>query len=172
MQHAFGAKLRLIGASEDFSIPGLTVERIPWNKDTEAQELSRLHAGIMPLDDGLWEQGKCGYKIMQYMASARPTVASPVGFNQALVLDRSTGLLASTTQEWIDALTLLATDSAMAARLGRAGRRHIEDNYSLHTIAPKLTRLLGDVAAANVRGGIPGWIPSTAPARPVCIVDA
>ncbi len=80
MQERFGAKVRLIGVSENFSIPGVEIERVPWHEDTEADELSRCHVGIMPLTDGPWERGKCGYKLVQYMASARATVASPVGF--------------------------------------------------------------------------------------------
>jgi glycosyltransferase involved in cell wall biosynthesis len=172
MQRTFGAKVHLIGASEDFSIPGLTFERIPWREETEARELSRFHVGIMPLTNGLWEQGKCGYKLMQYMASARPTVASPVGFNQALVLDGHTGFFASSTEEWIHALSLLAAEPATAERLGQAGRRHVEENYSLQATAPRLIRILGDVVAASkARRGIPNLISSCAPAAAPRIAD-
>ena len=35
----------------------------------------------MPLPDAPWENGKCGYKLIQYMASGRPVIASAVGVN-------------------------------------------------------------------------------------------
>ena len=61
---AHGARLRLIGGSGHFSLPGVAIDHIPWSEDTEAEELARCHVGIMPLRDGPWERGKCGYKLI------------------------------------------------------------------------------------------------------------
>ena len=93
---AHGARLRLIGGGQDFSLPGVAIDHIPWREETEAQELARCHVGIMPLIDGPWEQGKCGYKLIQYMAAARPAVASPVGASTSVIVPGKTGFLAST----------------------------------------------------------------------------
>jgi glycosyltransferase involved in cell wall biosynthesis len=43
---------------------------------TEA-ELSSSDIGIMPLKHTMFENGKCGFKLIQYMASGLPVVASP-----------------------------------------------------------------------------------------------
>ena len=39
----------------------------------------------MPLPDSPWERGKCGFKLIQYMAAGLPVVASPVGVNDRIV---------------------------------------------------------------------------------------
>ena len=41
----------------------------------------------MPLYDKGWEKGKCGFKLIQYMASKLPVIASPVGINSDLILN-------------------------------------------------------------------------------------
>ena len=55
-------------------IPGVMVECIPWSEETEVSNIQRFDIGIMPLLDSPWERGKCGYKLIQYMAAARPVV--------------------------------------------------------------------------------------------------
>ena len=128
---AHGARLRLIGGSRSFSLPGVAIDHIPWHEDTEAQELARCHVGIMPLIDGPWERGKCGYKLIQYMAAARPAVASPVGASTSMIVPGKTGFLASNAEEWISALSALAADRERVRTLGLAARQHAEAAYSL-----------------------------------------
>jgi ubiquinone/menaquinone biosynthesis C-methylase UbiE/glycosyltransferase involved in cell wall biosynthesis len=164
---AHGARLRLIGGSPDFSLPGVAIDHIPWREDTEAQELGRCHVGIMPLLDGPWEQGKCGYKLIQYMAAARPAVASPVGASTSVIVPGKTGFLASTTEEWISVLSGLAADRERVRTLGLAARQHAETAYSLQRAGFKLVEIFQNavssaeskhnVDAATVRGFGQEW---------------
>jgi len=164
---AHGARLRLIGGSPDFSLPGVAIDHIPWHEDTEAQELGRCHVGIMPLLDGPWEQGKCGYKLIQYMAAARPAVASPVGASTSVIVPGKTGFLASNTEEWIAALSGLAADRERVRTLGLAARQHAEAAYSLQRAGFKLVEIFQDalssaeskhnVDAATVKGFGQEW---------------
>jgi glycosyltransferase involved in cell wall biosynthesis len=147
-----GARLRMIGGSRGFSLPGVAIDYIPWSEDTEATELTRCHVGVMPLLDGPWERGKCGYKLIQYMAAGRATVASPVGAAPSIVVPGQTGLLASSGADWIAALTSLATDRERAKNYGIAGRQRVEALYSLRTNAPKLLAVLRQALAMNAAG--------------------
>jgi len=54
----------------------------------------------MPLVDGFWEKGKCGYKLIQYMACGVPVVASPVGVNVDIVDGNECGMLAADIEDW------------------------------------------------------------------------
>ena len=77
-------EFRAIGARQKDldEIPG---KLIPWNEESETEELTRSDVGIMPLPDTPWEKGKCGFKLIQYMAAGLPVIASPVGVNSEIV---------------------------------------------------------------------------------------
>ncbi len=130
-------RLRVVGAA-DVRIPGVEVVCVPWHEESEVAELAGFDVGVMPLPDAPWERGKCGYKLIQYMACARPVVASPVGVNVDLVTDGENGFLAADEDAWVEALVRLAADPALRIRLGMAGRRRVEAGYSLQSITPRL----------------------------------
>lgn len=135
------ARLRLI-ANQTLDLPGVPVEFVPWREDQEAALLSGVDVGIMPLPDAPWERGKCAYKLIQYMAAGRPVVASPVGANAEVVVDGQTGFLATTTSEWISALTALRDDTGLRGAMGAAGRQRIEQRYCLQVQADRLAAAL------------------------------
>lgn len=133
-------KLLLIG-SGPIDIPDIQVEYHPWSEETEVDLLRHCDVGIMPLPDAPWERGKCGFKLIQYMACALPVIASPVGTNCHIVSHEKNGFLASTAKDWEVYLRLLASDTALREKLGEAGRVRVETDYSLQGCAPKLEKL-------------------------------
>ncbi len=137
------ARLLLVGASVDIApeFTGLDVEVAPWSEASEAELIAQMDIGIMPLPDGPWEKGKCGYKLIQYMACGIPVIASPVGVNVDIVRTIQCGLLAANTAEWKAALVQLLESSALRYQLGRAGRQAVENRYSLQVQAPVLARI-------------------------------
>ena len=90
--------------------------------------------------------GKCGYKLIQYMASGLPAVASPVGANSEIVVPGVTGFLADSHFEWVNALLQLWHDPDFRRKMGIAGRRRAEERYSLEVATPQLIGLLRQVA--------------------------
>lgn len=133
-----------IGAAD---LPGLPVpqEAHAWSEDTEAELLSGIDIGVMPLPDDPFERGKCGYKLIQYMAAGRPVIASPVGAN-ADIVDDTVGLLADGVDEWVAAIEALAGDPARRATMGQAGRARVEARYSIDAVAPQLVALFAEIA--------------------------
>ena len=85
----------------------------------------------MPLNDDLWSRGKCGFKILQYFSVGIPVVASPVGINSDIVEHGVNGFLATSPDEWDKYLSALIGDEALRKRMGAAGRRTVEEKYSL-----------------------------------------
>ena len=137
----------VIGALEQ-DMAEIPVQLIPWKEETEVQELNRFDVGIMPLPDTPWERGKCGLKLIQYMAAGLPVIASPVGVNSEIVDHGISGFLASSTKEWVKYLGILKGDPELRRTMGVAGRGIVEEKYSLEKVAPKLVSILKEAAEA------------------------
>jgi glycosyltransferase involved in cell wall biosynthesis len=135
------AKLVVIGAKK-FSIPDVNIEFIPWNEKTETFELQKIDVGIMPLDSTPWSFGKCGFKLIQYMACSKAVIASPVGVNNVIVDHGVNGFLASTHLEWIERLETLREDKKTREQMGIKGRIKVENEYCLQVTAPNLLKIL------------------------------
>lgn len=137
--------LRVIGGGAvDF--PGVQVEVLPWTEATEVENISACQVGVMPLLDSLWERGKCGYKLIQYMACGLPVVASSVGVNPEIVRNGENGYLASTPEDWVSALAQLLQSPSLRAQMGAAGRRRVEDEYCIQKTGPLMAQLLRTAA--------------------------
>jgi len=116
--------LRVI-ADAPLSVGGLAVENVPWARGTEAALLASADAGIAPMPDTPFTRGKCGFKVLQYMAAGLAVITSPVGVNAEYVEDARTGLWARTDADWVRAVKTLADDSALCRRMGAEGRRRV-----------------------------------------------
>ena len=138
-------KLSLIGTN-NIKLNGIKTEIIEWKEDTEASAINSFDVGIMPLLDTPWEQGKCGFKLIQYMACARPTIGSPVGVNKEIISHGIDGFQASTIDEWIQALQILRSDKNLRERMGKMGRSKVERKYNVDVIAPRLEKMLREAA--------------------------
>jgi glycosyltransferase involved in cell wall biosynthesis len=141
------ARLVLVGAGYIDPLPGMEKEILPWSEATEVQNIQSFDVGIMPLPDGPFERGKSGYKIIQYMACGIPVIASPVGVNAHIVEPGKTGFLASSAEEWIQALITLSKNASMRNEFGMAGRKKVEQEYSLQVCAPRLLEILHEAGS-------------------------
>jgi glycosyltransferase involved in cell wall biosynthesis len=130
--------LRVSGAGRHVDFPGLDVEEQPWSLANEVALFNTCDVGVYPLTDDDWARGKCGFKAIQFMACGVPVVAAAVGVNREIIEDGVNGFLASTPAEWREKLHRLLTDGALRARFRAAGRRTIEERYSLRVTAPQL----------------------------------
>ncbi len=145
MQAAGLIRCVAIGARPD-QLEGTPFQASAWREDNEVAQLQGFDIGIMPLPDAQWERGKCGYKLIQYMACGLPVIASPVGVNTRIVAPGENGVLAASADEWTQAIARLAGDQALRRRMGQAGRRRVESTYSVQAQAPRLLALLQGVA--------------------------
>lgn len=135
------ARVVAIGA-KGLELEDVPLEIKPWSEATEVQEIQQFDVGIMPLSDFPWEWGKCGLKLIQYMACACPVIGSPIGVNTKIINQGINGFQASHLDEWIKALQTFKNDSMLKQCMGKAGRAKIEEQYCLQVVAPKLAQLL------------------------------
>lgn len=113
-----------------------------WTEEDEVALIQEMDIGIMPLPDEPWARGKCGYKLIQYMACGLPVIASPVGVNSEIVEHGVNGFLAESEREWADAIRRLAADPQLRRSMGMAGRKTVERRYSLSVQGPRLARMV------------------------------
>jgi len=112
-----------------------------WDLSTEQEDLLKMHVGIMPLKEGPWFEGKCGFKLIQYHACGIPAIASPTEVNSLITLHEQTGFIAKNRDEWKIYLKKLIADTALRTSMGESGRKHIEKNYSLNSLFPAFISL-------------------------------
>ncbi|NQV88105.1 MAG: glycosyltransferase family 4 protein [Parcubacteria group bacterium] len=113
-----------------------------WTEQTQSRHLQEFDIGIMPLIEGNWERGKCGYKLIQYMASGLPVVASAVGANKQIVEDGIDGFLVSSEQEWQDRLQELFRSPQLRQQMGSAGRKKVSKFYDINICFPDVLNVL------------------------------
>ncbi len=135
------ACLVTIGAGS-LHMKNVIVKDHPWSEETEAGCIKNFDVGIMPLPDEPWTLGKCGYKLIQYMACGKPVVASAVGANIEIIDHGKNGFLVESEKEWVKALTMLSEDKELRQKMGRQGRKKVETNYCLQVTASKLITLI------------------------------
>jgi len=138
-----GLKLVTI-ADQTIENGAIPVEHVPWSAETETAALVRGDIGIAPTPNDRWTLGKCGFKIVQYMAAGLPVVASPVGANAEIVREGETGFLPARMEDWPEVIARLARDAVLRARLGRSGRERVEREYSITRAADTWAQILAE----------------------------
>ncbi|MBW2119039.1 MAG: glycosyltransferase family 4 protein, partial [Deltaproteobacteria bacterium] len=96
-------RLKIV-ADFDLTSERLSTIAVPWSEENEAFALSSSHIGIAPMPDNPWTRGKCGLKVLQYMAAGLPVVSSPAGVNGEIVEHGVTGFLADNAGAWQKAI--------------------------------------------------------------------
>jgi glycosyltransferase involved in cell wall biosynthesis len=125
-----GLRLKLV-CDSFLTLASPPVDACHWAESTEAEAIAAADIGISWLPDDDWSRGKCGLKVLQYMAAGLPVVANPVGVQADLVRHGETGFLATTPREWVEAVGRLARDPDARQRMGAAGRRRVEAEYGV-----------------------------------------
>lgn len=121
-----------------------------WTFDGELEDLWSFDIGIMPLPDNEWERGKCGFKLLQYMACGIPAVASLVGVNSEIFRDGENGFLAATNEEWVSKIEQLICDQNLRNSFRRRGRETVIARYSLDKTYPLLADSIIEVSRSNI----------------------
>lgn len=151
-----GARL-LVVADHPPSLPSVDASSVQfeqWTPDAEVAAVQRMTIGLAPLQDDAWARGKCGLKMLQYLACGVPVVSADVGANG--IIGRSAGgvLLLDPSARWDDALTAMAADLPNWQRRAGAARATVVNGYSVTSVGTTLAyRFAGVLAAPDPRRG-------------------
>ncbi len=124
--------------------PDLSLQKwsfIPWNEQTEIFDLLKIDIGVMPLKHDKWSEGKCGFKLIQYLSLGIPAVANSVGVNKLIIEDGVNGYIADDDQSWEKSLRSLLVDEALRKKFGMAGRKKMVEEYSVAAIKKRFLGL-------------------------------
>lgn len=138
--------LRIV-ADQFFDMQSMPVQKHNWSLETEASDLLACDVGLAPLPDNRFTRGKCGFKILQYFASGLPVIASPVGVNETFIKESHAGILASTPQQWKEAIEKLAADATFRKQTGLKGKQYVQ-SYDVSVIAAKFCKIIKDTISA------------------------
>lgn len=142
------ARLRVVAdrKPEFERIPAAQFEFIQWSPEVEAESVATMDVGLMPLDDNPVTRGKCSFKMLQYMACAKPVVVSPVGFNSQILAMGDLGYGPSSKEAWLTALKELRMDRSLRSRLGEVGRKVAMERFDTRVVAAQVADFLRQCA--------------------------
>ena len=127
--------LYLVGADSEYkiSVDNIKIISVPWSEIKEQEALKEFDLGIMPLYDNPWDKGKCAFKLIQYMASFLPVVASDIGMNSDIIHNSENGFLATTSDDWFDSFYKAYSDRELRKEMGNNGRKLVEKDFTIQS---------------------------------------
>jgi len=125
--------LYLVGAdcNYEISIDNVEIISIPWSELNEQEALKVFDVGVMPLYDNPWEKGKCAFKLIQYMASFLPVVASDIGMNAEIINNYNNGFVAKNSGDWFNFFYMIYSQPKLRGEMGLKGRNIVEKNFTI-----------------------------------------
>ncbi|HYC92965.1 MAG TPA: glycosyltransferase family 4 protein [Thermoanaerobaculia bacterium] len=144
-------RVRVVGTGRDsVTIRGVEVENLRWEQSREVDDFRTLDIGVYPLPpNDPWVEGKSGLKAIEYLSVGVPYVASPVGIVNAIGEPGRTHLLATTDDEWYEALSLLLRDPQARRTMGAAGRDYALAHFRIEDFAARIAAQIRDAAVAT-----------------------
>ncbi len=138
----------------DFDLPTkrLKTVAVPWSDEVEAEALASAHVGIAPMSDNSWTKGKCGLKVLQYMAAGLPVVSSPAGVNREIVQHGKTGFFAENPDDWRKSIDKLFRDPVLRNNMGKAGQKRVIECFSVDATFRKMSKVLNALVQGRQSG--------------------
>lgn len=107
--------------------------------DMMPRYLDAIDIGFLPLARVTrFNRAKSPTKLFEYMAMARPVVASCIGEASHIVRDGVNGFLAGSQDEFTEHAARLIGDADLRHRMGQAAQRDAQDLYSLDALDKEL----------------------------------
>ena len=135
------AQLKIV-CNDFLDVPNMNVIKKEWSEGDELADLQSFDIGLGPLTDDVWTRGKCGLKLVQYLAAGVPAVCSPVGANKEIVTNEEVGFWADGQRDWVEKLSMLIENPGLRTQMGKKGVERIEKEYSLQAMGPKIVDML------------------------------
>jgi L-malate glycosyltransferase len=127
----------LVIANRPYQMKEVATEFLPWKKETEVQDLHHMQIGLYPIPANEWSLGKSSLKALTYMSIAIPFVATAYGTNYRVMENGVQGFMAKSNEEWVQYLIQLIDNVELRKKMGLAGRKRVEEMFSVKVNFPK-----------------------------------
>lgn len=135
----------LVIANKEYAMKDVPTEFIPWSDEKEVSDLHKIDIGLYPIPANEWSLGKSSLKALTYMSVAIPFVATAYGTNYRIMQEGVQGYMASDEKEWIGKLIKLIDDANLRRQMGLAGRKTVEELFSVKANFPKYLQAFKNV---------------------------
>lgn len=108
-----------------------------WTPLIEYSSIKDADIGLMPLFDDDWSKGKCSFKMLTYMAAAKPVVVSPFGMNDEVLQMGDFGFGARSINDWYESIDYLIENHHAREFLGINGYNVVKSNFDIDIIGSK-----------------------------------
>ena len=111
--------------------------------ESAPKEINKFDIGIVPhLSESQWDKAKTSMKHLEYMACGVPTVVSKFGEMPYVFVNGVNGFICSSTDEWVEKISLLLCNSTLRKTIGLAGQRTVEERYSFDATIPQVVQVI------------------------------
>ena len=131
LKAAYVFKLVIVSRGRIFP-EGLEVEYHDYNETTFYKIMSQCDMGLYAVETNDVGKAKMAMKTLDYMSSALPVIAAPVGLPTGVENGKHL-LFASNVQEWELQLSRLFSDLDLRAQLGKEGRKLMEERHNINS---------------------------------------
>ncbi|MCF6237181.1 MAG: glycosyltransferase family 4 protein [Gammaproteobacteria bacterium] len=140
LEKKYGKEIRFkIVCDQTLILDGVhNIDNIKWRLGNELSDIRSFDIGIMPLSDNEWTRGKCAFKLLQYMAAGVPCIGSPVGANNEVISHNQNGILAESTNDWLQGLEELIEYPEKRKLFAKNAKETIKNRYSINVVFHKL----------------------------------
>lgn len=107
----------------------LDVKFTKWKRQSAEKAILDAHIGLMPIPNNEFTKGKGGFKLVQYIASGLPVIASAVGFNKEIV-SKDVGTLTECVDDWYSAIIDFSLDEEKWIQMSLNARLRYFERFS------------------------------------------
>jgi len=124
-------------------VSGRIVARQWLEPDQMPAYLSGVDIGLLPLiQNSKFNLAKSPTKLFEYMAMAKPVIASNIGEARNIISNGEDGFLANTSEEFIIMMEQLIKNAALRGTIGLNALNAVERNYSLDLLGKQLFEIV------------------------------
>ncbi len=135
-------ELRIFGVSGSVEVENVPTTVHPWDLAQEPIVVGQFDVALNYMPMTPWTRHRGGAKLIFYQACGVPTVSSPSGIGDQVVVPEETGFVVSTSSEWKQALRRLVADRDLRDRLGAQARRVAVSKHSYRAYLSLIEDLL------------------------------